>query len=175
MDGVWLLNAVGGLEDNPAGWRQYCDRLGVMIDDKETREGLSAKHLSRGWCVGSEDFRKAMREAMSEQLTQWRERRFAGLEPEAVKDERARSWEEALVAFAQAASIDMAKLTPKKSDEGKVLLAMAMKLATSASNGWLAERLGMGKPASVSQFVKRGLADTNKKRRVDKLLSRVKV
>jgi putative transposase len=175
MDGVWLLNAMGGLKDNPAGWRHYCDRLGVMMGDKDARESLSAKHLSRGWCVGGDEFKKAMREGMSEQLTQWRERRFAGLEPEAVKEERARSWEEALAACAHAAGIDLAKLTPKKSDEGKVLLAMAMKSVTSVSNGWLAERLGMGQPASVSQFVRRGMADTKKKRRLDRFLSKVKV
>jgi putative transposase len=175
MDGIWLLNAVGGLKNSPAGWRQYCDRLGVMMGDKEVRENLSAKHLSRGWCVGGDEFRKIMRDGMNEQLARWRERRFAGLEPEAVKDERARSWEEALVACAHAASIDLAKLTPKKSDDGKVLLAMAMKSATSVSNGWLAERLAMGQPASVSQFVRRGMADTKKKRRLDKLLSKVKV
>lgn len=175
MDGVWLLNAVGGLKDNPAGWRQYCARLGVMMGDKEVRESLSAKHLSRGWCVGDGEFKRLMREGMGERLTQWRERRFAGLEPEAVKDERDRSWEEALGAYAQAANIDLAKLPAKKSDEGKVLLAMALKSATSVSNGWLAGRLVMGKPASVSQFVRRGMADVGKKRRVDKLLSKVKV
>jgi hypothetical protein len=43
----------------------------------------------------------------------------------------------------------LAALPTKKSAEAKVLLAAAMKAATSASNGWLAERLVMGKPASV--------------------------
>jgi hypothetical protein len=36
----------------------------------------------------------------------------------------------------------------------KVLLAAAMKAGTDVSNGWLCERLGMGTPASVSQFVR---------------------
>jgi hypothetical protein len=30
-----------------------------------------------------------------------------------------------------------------------------MKATTSASNGWLAERLQMGEPASVSEYVRR--------------------
>jgi hypothetical protein len=33
--------------------------------------------------------------------------------------------------------------------------AEAMKAGTDVSNGWLCERLGMGTPASVSQFVRR--------------------
>jgi hypothetical protein len=37
----------------------------------------------------------------------------------------------------------------------KVRLAAALKRTTSVSNGWLAERLQMGQPASVSQFVRR--------------------
>jgi hypothetical protein len=36
-----------------------------------------------------------------------------------------------------------------------VRLAALMKLTSSVSNGWLAERLGMGRPASVSQYVRR--------------------
>lgn len=175
MDGIWILNAVGGLKNSPAGWRHYCDRLAVMMEDKEARESLSAKHLSRGWCVGNDEFKRLMREGMSEQLAQWRERRFAGLEPEAVKDERQRSWEEALVTCARAANIDLAKLTAKKSDEGKVLLAMVMKSSTSVSNGWLALRLGMGKPASVSQFVRRGMADFRQRRRFDNILLKVRI
>jgi hypothetical protein len=45
-----------------------------------------------------------------------------------------------------------------------VRLAALMKAATSVSNGWLAGRLQMGAPASVSQYVRRfrlrGDADT---------------
>jgi hypothetical protein len=36
-----------------------------------------------------------------------------------------------------------------------VRIAALMKATTSASNGWLAERLQMGEPASVSQYVRR--------------------
>ncbi|HYP17103.1 MAG TPA: hypothetical protein VEQ65_07810 [Opitutus sp.] len=34
-------------------------------------------------------------------------------------------------------------------------LAALMRAKTSGSNGWLAERLDMGEPASVSQFARR--------------------
>ena len=43
----------------------------------------------------------------------------------------------------------------RKSAEPKVRLAAAMKAVSSVSNVWLAERLKMGRPASVSQYVRR--------------------
>jgi len=47
------------------------------------------------------------------------------------------------------------RLSEKKSDASKVLLASALKQTSSVRNAWLAERLGMGKPASASQFSQR--------------------
>ena len=43
----------------------------------------------------------------------------------------------------------------KKSDPRKVVCAALAKRLTSASNGWIAERLAMGHPASMSQLVNR--------------------
>ena len=62
----------------------------------------------------------------------------------------------------------------KKSHEDKVRLAAAMKSASSAPNGWLAERLKMGQPASVSQFVRRWMQDARRRAETHELLSRVK-
>ena len=41
----------------------------------------------------------------------------------------------------------------QKGDAWKVAVAAWMKRETDASNGWLAERLGMGSPTRVSQVV----------------------
>ena len=174
LDGDWLLRA-SGLGAGKSGWAAYVVRLGVLMGDEESREKLSAKHLSRGWFVGGKDFKKAMQATMKDQLLQWRERRFSGLEPDEARAEREASWEEALHAYAECTRTDLAALPIKKSAEAKVLLAAAMKAATSASNGWLAERLGMGKPASVSQFVRRLMADDDGRRACEGLLSKVKV
>lgn len=56
----------------------------------------------------------------------------------------------------------------------KVLLAAVLKRSTSVTNGWLARRLGMGRPASASQFVRRLLLDKNGRAPVDRLLSTFK-
>jgi len=56
-----------------------------------------------------------------------------------------------------------------------VLLASLMKQTSSVSNSWLAERLSMGQPASVSQFVRRmELKRGELWEKKEKILSRVK-
>lgn len=171
LNGAWLLQACA-LRPGRAGWRAYATRLAVLAGDKESMEQLSAKQLSRGWCIGSKEFKKTLQVSMREQIAEWQERRFAGLDVEVRKAEQAAMWEEGLHAFANAAGVDLAALPPKKSAAEKVLLAAAMKRATSVSNGWLAERLGMGAPASASQFVRRCMLDKEGRSRVEALLQR---
>ncbi len=173
LDGEGLLQT-SGLRPGKAGWLAYATRLGVLMGDKESREKLTSKQLSRGWCIGSKEFRKTLQASLREQLSQWRERRFVGLEPDAIKEERATAWEEALHGYARAAGVELDKLPAKKSADEKVLLAAAMKMTTSVSNGWLAERLGMGQPASVSQFVRRWSGDAKKSALIRRLLSKAK-
>jgi hypothetical protein len=84
------------------------------------------------------------------------------------------AWEDRLQALGHAAKIDLKRLGEKKSDPAKVLLAAAMKQSSSASNGWLSERLAMGKPASVSQFARRLVLTDKGARAVRRLLSQVK-
>lgn len=168
-----LLTAYG-LSATKAGWRAYCTQLAALMDDKQAKEALCSKQLSRGWCIGSKEFKRTMQDSLREQVAQWRERRFAGLEPDELKEERAQSWDEALVNLAQAGKIDLRTLGPRKSAAEKVLLAAAMKRSTSVSNGWLAARLGMGRPASVSQFVRRLLQTEAGRNAATTLLSRVK-
>lgn len=174
LEGQGLLAACG-LKLSKAGWRAYVTRLGLLVGDKQAREQLSARHLSRGWCVGSKEFRRTMQESLRDQLAQWRERRFAGLEPDELKIERTLLWEESLQAYARELGVNPDKLGPRKSAPDKVRLAAVMKIGTSVSNGWLAQRLAMGQPASVSQFVRRWIADPKRRRESEVLLSRVKV
>ena len=84
------------------------------------------------------------------------------------------AWDQRLDVLARAARIDLGALSERISAAPKVLLAAAMKQSTSASNGWLAEHLQMGRPAPVSQFVRRLLLNRSVKREEGALLSRVK-
>lgn len=165
------LHEAGGLADTPDGWMNYLRYLEFLAEDDASKKILKAENLSRGWCLGSAAFRREMRENLA--LREAEVDRFAGLEPEAVLTERQQVWTERLAHLAPAVGLDLNDLPARKSDPRKVLLAAALKLTTSVSNAWLAARLRMGRPSSVSQFVGRMLRDPAAAARLQSLLSRV--
>lgn len=165
-----ILAEAGGLADTPAGWRKYASYLAFLAEDEPAKKALRAEKLSRGWCVGTAEFKRELRQQAARRGAELD--RFAGLDPVEAQAERRAGWEEQLVAFAARAQIDLTRLPAKKSEPGKVLLAAAMKRTTSVSNGWLAERLGMGEPASASQFVRRLLLTEEGQGAVGHLLAR---
>jgi len=169
--GTVLLEA-GDLPDSPAGWKRYVQYLEFLGTDETAKRELVAKHMSRGWCLGDARFKVDMKAAARERAAEVD--RFAGLEPEVVREHRVAVWEEKLQALAHAAKIDLRRLSAVKSDASKTLLAAALKASTSASNAWLAERLGMGEPASASQFARRRMLEAEGRAEVEALLSRVK-
>lgn len=167
-----VLAEAGGLPDTPKGWQKYLGYLEFLAEDESAKKSLVAEKISRGWCVGGREFKLEMRK---EHLARGAElERFAGLEPEAVQAERAELWEERLRALAKLAKIDLPQLPAQKSHPDKVKLAAALKQSTSVPNGWLAQRLQMGQPASASQFVRRHLLLEANRTATATLLSRVK-
>lgn len=169
--GTALLEA-GDLPDSVAGWKRYLRYLEFLGTDAAAKRELVAERMSRGWCLGDAQFKADMKEATRDRDAVLE--RFAGLEPEVVREERQTAWEDALQELARAARIDLSRLPAQKSHPAKSLLAAAMKATTSASNAWLAQRLGMGEPASASQFARRYLLTSDGKRAVEALMSRVK-
>lgn len=173
----WLESSVvltesGNLPDTPKGWEKYLAYLEFLAEDEPSRKALVASQMSRGWCIGDKEFKKEMRKEMAMRGAELE--RYSGLEPGEVAQEREAQWEEKLQALAKAAKLDLKKLGPRKSAPGKVRLAAALKRSTSVSNGWLAARLAMGKPASVSQFTRRHLLTKDGLAEIDELLSRIK-
>jgi putative transposase len=167
-----VLAEAGGLADTPKGWIKYLGYLEFLAEDEPTKKSLVAEKLSRGWCVGGPEFKAEMKK---EHLVRGAElERFAGLEPAAVQAERAALWEERLQALAKVAKLELTKLPAPKSHRDKVRLAAALKQSTSVPNGWLAQRLGMGQPASVSQFVRRHLQQEHNRAATTALLSKIK-
>jgi len=167
-----VLSEAGRLRDTPTGWKRYLDYLEFLVEDKSSRKELVAKRMSRGWCIGDAKFKQEMKRLMPERKPD--QSRFAGLEADAVSKERMERWEEQLQLLAAAAKIDLTKLADQKSHFDKVRLAAALKTSSSVSNGWLAQRLQMGQPASASQFVRRHLRVPKNSRAVRLLLSKVK-
>lgn len=167
-----VLQEAGGLPDTARGWRKYREYLEFLAEDELAKKLMVSDRLSRGWCVGSREFRAEMKKEHAERGAALD--RFAGLKPETVQAERREAWEEQLLALARAAKVDLSRLPRQKSHPDKNRLAAAMKRSTSVSNRWLAERLGMGQPASASQFVRRYLLRKEGATAVASLLSRVK-
>lgn len=167
-----VLRESGGLPDNKRGWKKYLEYLEFLGTDEVRTKELVAKRMSRGWCIGGHQFKRDLKEEAKKRGAELD--RFAGLEPDHVRSERRDRWEEQLQEFARRANIDLNQLSAPKSHPDKALLAAALKQRTSASNGWLAERLGMGKPASASQFARRWLLNPKGRKAVEALLSRVK-
>jgi REP element-mobilizing transposase RayT len=167
-----LLAESGELPDSRAGWRHYLRYLEVLAetDPKERQEKYGS--LSRGWCVGSPAFRQEIRDDLRRRGADIE--RFGLLEADARdwRREREQEWERRLIAGSKALGIDPAALPARKSAPPKVQLAALLKQTTAVSNGWLAARLAMGPPASVSQYVRRfRLAGGDRKRAFIRALS----
>lgn len=105
--------------------------------------------------VGSADFKSALRKDLTARSSRLERLELAGADRAGQRELRAELWEETLQAGAKSLGLALGKLPAQRSAAEKVLLAALMKTATSVSNGWLAERLAMGKTASVSQNVRR--------------------
>jgi hypothetical protein len=148
-----VLNEAGELADSASGWKRYLRYLEFLCEDEPSQKTLVCAAMSRGWCIGSDEFCREMRQAAKERGAEVE--RYAGLEPDVAQAERHAAWEEQLQRLAKAGRIDLAVPHRRKSHPDKVLLAAALKRSTSVSNRWLAERLQMGEPASASQFVRR--------------------
>ena len=171
-----VLGEAGLLADTKAGWRNYAAYLAVLAEENPRERERRFGHLSRGWVIGTKGFRIDLIRDLNQRANLLQ---AEGLHGESKGERlafRQDVWEEKLSALAQAAQIDLSHLGPRKSDADKVLLAALMKATTGVSNGWLQERLGMGTPASVSQFVRRfrleGGAET---RRYKRVLSKIKI
>jgi len=166
-----VLGQEGGLPDTNRGWVRYVQTL---VERGQREAGRSREALSRGWCIGDADFRAQMKQRMEERGLKLEESAVRGLEPEERRKEREADWEQKLRACALAAGLDPDGTNSKKSAPEKVLLAAMLKQTTPVTNAWLAERLDMGAPASVSQYIRRLSLQDDGPGRVRRLLSRVK-
>jgi putative transposase len=171
-----FLSEAGGLADTKQGWRKYREYLEWLAEDEPAQKARNFSKMSRGWCIGGKDFRTAVLKDLKQRGAELDHMKFDSRADEAAWELRESAWLDLLERAAAALKVDLRKLGAQKSDPAKVRLAAAMKACSSVSNGWLAERLDMGKPASVSQYVRRFvLAGHTRKTGWQTLLSTVKV
>jgi putative transposase len=172
---TWLLAQAGNLKDTRHGWRKYQQTLAWIATDDSLQKEMRFSEMCNGWCRGSESFEEAMENEYALESSKIRTIARGGPESLALLAIRQKQWQGSLNAGAKYLKIELSELPRPKSAPVKVALAAAMRSATSASNQWLAEKLQMGKAASVSQFVRRfRLAENQKTSKFKILLSRVK-
>ena len=150
-----VLLQSGNLSDTPAGWRSYLSYLQLMATRDPKRRDELFQSLCRGWAVGGEEFKTSLARQLAAQTDVRKRFELLGADREAVSSACSRLWEDRLRANALSLKIVLTRLPAAKSAREKVMLAAVMKASTSASNPWLAQRLQMGQPASVTQYVRR--------------------
>ena len=150
-----VLLESGGFPDTKAGWRRYVGWLALMDERDPKKRKERQQKLSRGWCVGSPKYRAALRKDLAKRGVHLEKAERRGGWRAAWLQERGAEWEERLQLAAKVLKVDLRKLPKPKSAPAKVRLAALLKATSAVTNGWLAERLDMGQPASASQFVRR--------------------
>jgi putative transposase len=151
------LASAGRLPDSSDGWLAYCSFLETIATAETAERRELYSRIRRSWCLGSDAFSEQLRTRLAPDGEK-RARSPGSFNAAAWNTEREKLWEIKLQEAAQAAGVDLECLPKKKSAPIKVALAAHMKATTrrtAASNIWLAARLAMGKPDSVSQYVAR--------------------
>jgi hypothetical protein len=150
---AWLsfaaaLDHAGGLSDTPAGRRGYVACLGWLQEDEAGKKELEFERLSKGWAVGSRQFKKELLKEHAD-LAGRRERGDAT--PDEIAEEL---WAERLGIYLSAVrKTELDTQADAKGADWKVAVAAVMKRTTTASNPWLAQRLHMGSPFRLSRLV----------------------
>jgi len=129
------------LADTPAGRRSYKDYLAWLAADESAQKDLCFEKLSRGWAVGSKEFKQELLGVIAED-------KIIGVEDAA--EGRELLWERKLEEL-KAQFSEKEKQNAAKSADWKVAVAARMKETTTASNRWLSAQLGMGNMHNMSK------------------------
>ena len=149
------LSEAGRLVDERRGWQAYERYLAWQAEEGPVGKSKAYVSLSQGWALGAKDFKKAL--VMDYQLAATT-RAWASA---GAREVREMQWQEALEACLRRLRIPRERIQrDRKSAAWKVAIAVHLKRATQAGNGWLAEHLGMGKPGSVSFYVSQARTGT---------------
>jgi REP element-mobilizing transposase RayT len=151
------------LAENSRGRRAYVAWLEARAtnnDGKIDEDALQA--IRRGWYLGKDSFKdrllklidKTTAKAPSGRSHTGGEIRDHG-EKEAIRIVR-----QGMKALGAPSGISALAALPK-SDERKIILASLLRERTSVSNHWIASRLSMGHPGSVSRMTSAGRSDKN--------------
>ena len=132
----------------------------VLEERRAGERGAEYKRLRRGWCLGTESFRKELLGQMKEQIgaehygaerDETAQAQAEGIVREELKRQR---WREE----------DLGRRT--KGDVGKVALAARLREETVMTVKWIAERLQMGAPGYLNHLLYRRRKSNRKNGRI---------
>jgi REP element-mobilizing transposase RayT len=130
-----LLGEHGIPRDSPAGLHEFEKRMELR---RRTEDGAEFKPLVRGWCLGSQAFRKELLAWMSEKRGA---EHFGAELRESAQDKANRLVQEELKGLGWTEK-DLKK--HRKGDPEKVRIAQRLRKETTMTMAWIAERLQMG-------------------------------
>jgi putative transposase len=142
------LAEAGGLADTPAGRRSYADYLAWQAAEGPAGKSKAYVSMSKGWALGTAGFKAALIQdhALAAEARAW--------ESAGAQEIRTARWERRLArALKQLGKTRVEMSAERKSAPWKIAIAAHLKQTTQASNRWIAGRLAMGTPVSVSQLV----------------------
>ena len=142
------LESAGKLRDATGGRRKYSEYLEWLAADEPRQKAMLFDRMSKGWAVGTKEFKTALLEDEKSIKA------CLELGRDAVREIREALWESKIERCIEAlGSIAEEKRGARKSEDWKVAVAGLLKQGCLCPNGWLCERLDMGTASSVSRYV----------------------
>lgn len=142
------LDGAGALRDDPRGRRMYVDYLKWMGLDDLLKKKAQFETMCKGWAFGSLDFKRAL--LKDHDLM----RAVLELDDGDAVEAKKLAWVTVVSSCLESLGKSEEDLrTDLKSARWKVAIAMYMNERSLTRNGWLAERLQMKSPKSVSCYV----------------------
>lgn len=142
-----FLEGTGGLKDTPAGRNKYKQYLEWLNEDENARKEIGFDRMSRGWALGTKDFKKAV---IADERN-----RLAAIETgdKDYADIREQAWESELERCMKILRKKPQEIeADRKAADWKVAIATHLKKTKLCKNPWLSEHLKMGAPAGVSRY-----------------------
>jgi len=139
-----LAGAVN-LTDTTPGHHAYGNYLEWIAADELVQKKLGFSAMSKGWAVGSRDFKRGL---LEEQTIRKAVMELGGADAENAQYV---AWENEVDRYKRRLDISGMAVGTKSAD-WKVAIATAMKDSTTATNRWLATHLSMGSLYAVSRL-----------------------
>lgn len=143
---TWLETA--GLGDTTAEWKVYVRRLVELAWAKERQAELGFPEMSRGWAIGTHGWRQTLARDHAQRAL------APGLAAQELAELKQACCEQALETLLRSTGKTLADAgKERKGVAWKVNIARILRATTPATNRWIAEKLRMGTPSSVSQYL----------------------